>query len=178
MKKTVLILFLGVWIIASAISFDALAEPMGPPHGPSPHGPGFLGGPPGPAPGPPPHGPGHFGLLSAPPDLLEELKLTDDQIKQMRLTYVDYKDRTRKARNALMGLRDEAETMMVSGKIDLAKLAKLDEDTAKLASEVMGEELKMKREQLSKLTPEQMDRLADSLTRKKMPPHGPKPTGK
>lgn len=176
MKKTAAILFFGLWIIASSASFHALAEPLGPPPGPPPFGPGFIGEPPGPPPGPHPHGPGNFGLLSAPPDLLEELKLTDDQSKQMRQAYVDFKNKTRKARNTLMSLRDEAETMMASGKMDAAGLAKLDEETVKAASEVMAEELKMRREQLSKLTPEQMDRLADSLTKKRMPPHAPKPT--
>jgi Spy/CpxP family protein refolding chaperone len=53
------------------------------------------------------------------------------------------------------------EAMLISGKIDQAKLAKLDEETTKLASEVMGEDLKMKREQLALLTPEQIDHLAD-----------------
>jgi len=102
-----------------------------------------------------------------------KLKLTDDQLKQIRVTYVEFRDKTRKARNALMGLGDERETMLISGKVDQARLAKLDEETTKLASEVMGEHLKMKREQLSKLTPEQVDRLSDFLGKRKIP-HGPK----
>jgi Spy/CpxP family protein refolding chaperone len=109
--------------------------------------------------------------------MIEKLKLTDDQLKQMRLAYVDFQDRTRKARNALMGLRDEKKTMLISGKIDQARLAKLDEEAAKLASQVMSEELKMKREHLSSLTPEQADRLADFLSKKKMS-HGPKVMGR
>ncbi|MBI4962111.1 MAG: periplasmic heavy metal sensor [Desulfomonile tiedjei] len=173
MKKTAIVLVIGVLAIASATCFHALAAPQGPPPGPPPHGGGFFGGPPGPPPGPPPHGGGFFGLLDGPPDLMEKLKLTDDQLKQMRLAYVDSQDKTRKARNALMGLHDEKKTMLISGKIDQAKLAKLDEETTKLASEVMAEELKMKREQLSKLTPEQVNLLADFLATKKMG-HGPK----
>jgi periplasmic protein CpxP/Spy len=102
------------------------------------------------------------------PDLIEKLKLTDDQLKQMLLSYVDFRDRTRKARNALMGLHDEKETMVISGKIDQARLAKLDEEVTKLASEVMREGLKMKREGLSKLTPEQVDRLSDFLSKRKI----------
>ena len=58
-----------------------------------------------------------------------------------------------------MGLHDEKRTMLISGKIDQAKLAKCDEEITKLAAEVMGEELKMEREQLSKLTPEQVSDL-------------------
>ena len=151
MKKTTVVFFLGVLVMASASCFYALAGP----------------------PGPPPHGGGFPSLLDGPPDLMEELKLTGDQLKQIRLTFVDFKDRTRKARTALMGLRDEKETLMLYGKIDPAKLAKLDEETTKLVSEVMGEELKMKREQLSKLTPEQVERLAEFLSKRK-PPHGRK----
>ena len=169
MKKTTVVFFLGVLVMASASCFYALAGPPGPP----PHEGEFFGGPPGPPPGPPPHGGGFPSLLDGPSDLMEELKLTGDQLKQIRLTFVDFKDRTRKARTALMGLRDEKETLMLYGKIDPAKLAKLDEETTKLVSEVMGEELKMKREQLSKLTPEQVERLAEFLSKRK-PPHGRK----
>ena len=172
MKKTAIVLIIGLVTLASATCFIALAEPPGPPPGPHPHGPGFFGGPPGPPPGPHP-----FGLLDGPPDLIEKLKLTDDQLKQMRLAYVDFKDKTRKARNALMGLHDEKKTMLISGKIDQAKLAKGDEEITKLASEVMAEDLKMKREQFSKLTPEQVNLLADFLSKKEMA-HGPKMMGR
>lgn len=177
MKKTAIMLIFGLVTLVSAVSFHALAGPPGPPPGPPPHGPGFFGGPPGPPPGPPPHGPGFLNLLDGPPDLTEKLKLTDDQKKEMRLAYVDFQGKTRKARNALMGLHDEKKTMLISGKIDQAKLAKLDEEIAKLASEVMGEELKMKREHLSKLTPDQVNVLADFLGKKEIA-HGPKMIGR
>jgi Spy/CpxP family protein refolding chaperone len=177
MKKPAIVLILGLVILASATCFYALAEPPGPPPGPPPHGPGFFGGPPGPPPGPPHHGPGFPGLLDGPPDLINKLKLTDDQLKEMRLAYVDFQGKTRKARTALMGLHDEKKTMLISGKIDQAKLAKLDEETTKLALEVMGEELKMKREELSKLTPEQVNLLADFLAKKEIA-HGPKMMGR
>lgn len=176
MKKTAIVLALGVLMIAAASCFHALAEPPGPPPGPPPGG-EFFGGPPGPPPGPPPHGLEFLGLWDGPPALIEKLKLTDDQLKQMLLAYADFKDRTRQARKALMGLRDEKETMVISGKIDQAKLAKLDEETTKLASEVMGEDLKMKREHLSKLTPEQVERLAEFLSKRKVP-HGRKMMGR
>ncbi len=176
MKKSAIVLVIGSFVIMSASCFYALAGPPGPPPGPHPHGGQFLAGPPGPPLGPPPGPPllgGFPGLWNAPPDLIAELKLTADQLKQIRLMYVDFKDRTRKARIALMSLRDEKQTMMLYGKIDVAKLAKMDDETVKLASEVMGEDLKMKREQLSKLTPEQQERLAEFLSKRK-PPHGPK----
>ncbi|HTY26007.1 MAG TPA: hypothetical protein VMC85_22955 [Desulfomonilaceae bacterium] len=173
MKKTVIVLILGLITFASATCFIALAEPPGPPPGPPPHGGWFFGGPPGPPPGPPPPEGAFLGLLSAPPDLIEKLKLTDDQVKQTRLAYVDSQDKTRKARTALMGLHDEKKNMLISGKIEQGRLAKLDEDIVKLASEVMAEDLKVKREQLSKLTPEQVNILADFLSTKKMG-RGPK----
>jgi Spy/CpxP family protein refolding chaperone len=169
MKKTGVVLVLGVLVIACATCFTAFASPPGPP----PHGAGFSGGPPGPPPGPPPLGmaffggpPGPppglppFGLLSGPPDLVEKLKLTDDQRKQMRQAFVDFENKSRKARMALMGLHDEKRTMLMSGKIDQARLAKLDEEITELSSEVMSDNLKMKRDLLSKLTPEQIDRMA------------------
>ncbi len=176
MKKTAIVLILGIVTLVSAICFHAFAEPPGPPPGPPPHERGFFGGPPGPPPGPH-HGPGLPGLLDGPPDLINKLKLTDDQLKEMRLAYVDFQGKTRKARTALMGLHDEKKTMLISGKIDQAKLAKLDEETTKLALEVMGEELKMKREELSKLTPEQVNLLADFLAKKEIA-HGPKMMGR
>jgi len=172
MKKTVLVLVLGLFTIASATCLVAFGDPPGPP----PYGGAFFGGPPGPPPGPPPHG--EFpNLWDGPPALIEKLKLTDDQLKQMRLAYADFQERTRKTRNALMGLNDEKRGMLISGKIEAGKVAKLDEDITRLTSEVMAEGLKMKREQLAKLTPEQVDRLADFLARRPHP-HGPKMTPK
>ena len=163
MKKTAIIWIFGLILIGSAACFHAFGGPLGPQPGPPPHGGGFFGGPPGPPPCPPPPGGMLFGLLGGPPHLIQKLKLTDDQLKEIRLAYVDFQDKTRKARMALMGLHDEKRIMLLSGKTDQAKLAKLDEETNKLASEVMGEDFKMKREQLSKLTPEQVDRLANFL---------------
>ncbi len=193
MKKTAVVLAVGVFAIAAATYCHVLAQPVGPPpiggqfsagppgpQGPPPHGGPFHGGPPGPPPGPPDHEGELPNLLNAPPDLIEKLKLTDDQLKQMRLAYVDSQDKSRKARTGLVGLRDEKKTILISGKIDQARLVKLDEDIVKLSSEVMAEDIKMKREQLSKLTPEQMNLLADLLTKKKMGhgPHGPKMMGR
>jgi len=155
MKKTAMVLGLALLTIASGSYFCALAEPPGPPQGPPPFGAGFFGGHPGPPPGPPP-----FGLLSGPPALIEKLKLTDDQRKQMRRLFVDFENNSRKTRMALLGLHDEKRTMLLSGKIDHGELAKLDEQITELASEVMTEDLKMHRDLLSKLTPEQIDRIA------------------
>ncbi|AFM26185.1 Spy/CpxP family protein refolding chaperone [Desulfomonile tiedjei] len=179
MKKSAIVLVLAILFTASVTCLPAFAEPPAPHQGPPPpHGGAFFGGHPGPPPGPPPpHMGGGFGLWDAPPPLMEKLQLTDDQRKQMRQAYVDFQDKTRKTRNALMGLHDEKRTMLISGKIDQAKLAKIDEDITKLSSEVMAEELLMKRQHLAKLTPEQVNLLADFLAKKEMK-HGPKMRGR
>lgn len=187
MKKTAIVLIVGIVTIAMGTSFLALGRPPGPPSGPRPHMGAPFGGPPGPhhgppppggalfggPPGPPPPGGPPLGLLGAPPPLLRKLKLTDEQRKQMRLKYVDFQNKTRQARMALMGLNDEKRTMMISGTIDQAKLAKCDEGITKLTAEVMKERLKMEREQLADLTQEQIDRLAD-FPGKMEKPHHPK----
>jgi hypothetical protein len=103
-------------------------------------------------------------LLDLAPALTDELGLTDEQLGQMLLIYVDYNGRTRKARTALADLHGEKEAMVLRGKIDQARLVKLDQETIELASEVMSEKLKMKREQLSKLRPEQVERFAQFLS--------------
>jgi periplasmic protein CpxP/Spy len=129
---------------------------------------------PAPTPGPPamqapaPDGPGpsgafmgrrhHGNMLEA---MQARLGITDDQKKQIRALYVGCRDRTRKARTELMSLKDEKKTMLLSGKIDQQKLAQLDDQVVKLVSEVMKEKLKLRRDRLALLTPEQIGRLAD-----------------
>jgi Spy/CpxP family protein refolding chaperone len=171
MRKTAVILVFGVLAVASATCCHAFLDFMGPPPGSPPLAPEFFPGPLGPPPGPPPG----CELLGpwGQPDLMEKLKLNDDQLKQMLLAYVDFKGRTRKPRNALMALHDERETMLISGKIDQPELAKLDEETAKLVSEVMNERFKLMRELLSKLTPEQTNVLSRFLAKKDIAPGPP-----
>ncbi len=91
----------------------------------------------------------------------KKLGITDDQKKKMRALYTDFSDRTRKARTELMGLKDEKRTMLMSGKVDQQKLAQLDDQIVKLRTDVMREMLKMKRDRLAILTPEQIEKLAD-----------------
>lgn len=90
----------------------------------------------------------------------KKLGITDEQKKQIRALYVGFKDRTRKSRMELMALRDEKKTMMLSGKIDQAKLAQIDDQIVKLVSEVLRERLKLRRDRLALLTPEQIERIA------------------
>jgi Spy/CpxP family protein refolding chaperone len=104
-------------------------------------------------------GRGHHGhFMEA---MMKKLGITDDQKKQIRGLYVGFKDRTRKARADLMSLKDEKKTMLLSGKIDQQKLAQIDEQVVKLKSDVMREKLKLRRDRLALLKPEQIDRIAD-----------------
>jgi len=91
----------------------------------------------------------------------KKLGITDEQKKKMRDLFVAFSDRTRKARTDLMALKDEKRTMLMSGKIDQQKLAQLDDQIVKLRANVMSERLKMKRDRLAILTPEQIEKLAD-----------------
>ncbi|MBI5249543.1 MAG: Spy/CpxP family protein refolding chaperone [Desulfomonile tiedjei] len=123
-------------------------------------------------------GPGHHrpGLEA----MMKKLGITDEQKKQLRSLYVGFRDKTRKARTELMALRDEKKTMMLSGKIDQQKLAQIDDQEVKLQGEVMKEKLKLKRDRLTLLTPDQLDRMADfqaerSFHAKMMKRHHPGP---
>ena len=91
----------------------------------------------------------------------KKLGITDDQKKQLRALQVGFKDRTRKARTDLASLMDEKKTMMLSGKIDQQKLAQIDDQIVKLRSDIMRERLKMSRDRLGILTPEQIGRISD-----------------
>jgi Spy/CpxP family protein refolding chaperone len=100
----------------------------------------------------------HWPSLEA---IRKKLGITDEQKKQMRALSVGFRDRTRKARMELMSLRDEKQTMLLSGKIDQQKLAQIDDQVVKLVSDVMREKLKLRRDRLALLNQEQIGRIAD-----------------
>lgn len=93
--------------------------------------------------------------------MLKNLGITDEQKKQIRALYIGFRDRTRKTRMDLMSLRDEKKTMLLSGKIDQQKLAQIDDQIVKLVSDLVREKLKLRRDRLALLTPEQIGRVAD-----------------
>jgi Spy/CpxP family protein refolding chaperone len=130
-------------------------HPGGPHGGLEPPHPGHMG--------PPPPG-GHREFFA------KKLGLTDEQKKEMRGLFVNFQDRTRKARMTLATLGDERRTMMMSGKFDEQKLVKIDEETVKVASELMKDRMKMRRDRLALLTQDQIARLADMMMDK--PGHG------
>lgn len=104
------------------------------------------------------HGAGHHGhSLEA---IMKKLGITDDQKKQLRALYVGFEDRTRKARGELFSLKDEKKTMILSGKIDQAKLTQIDDQIVKYVGDVMRERMKMQRDRLALMTPEQLDKIA------------------
>lgn len=145
------VLTLGV----AAFSYGAQDGPAGPANPPMMQsGPGDNPARPGAFARPGHHGPG----LEA---IHKKLGITDDQKKQMRALQVGFRDGTRKARMDLASLRDEKKTMMLSGKIDQQKLAQIDDQVVKLRTDLMREKLKLRRDRLALLTPEQIGRLAD-----------------
>jgi len=93
--------------------------------------------------------------------MMKKLGITDEQKKQIRALYVGFRDRTRKTRMERMSLKDEKKTMLLSGKIDQQKLAQIDDQIVKLVSDLVREKLKLRRDRLALLTPEQIGRVAD-----------------
>ena len=61
----------------------------------------------------------------------------------------------------LKSLKDEKKTMILSGKIDQQKLAQIDDQIVKLVSDLLKEKLKLRRDRLALMTPEQIGRIAD-----------------
>ncbi len=115
-------------------------------------------------PGGPPHesfGKGHRGHSLE--GLMKKLGITDEQKKQFRALYTGFQDRTRKTRMELMSIKDEKRTMLLSGKVDQQKLAQLDDQLVKVKTDLMKERLKMRRDRLALLTPEQVSKVADLM---------------
>ncbi len=104
-------------------------------------------------------GPGRHGR--GPEHMLKTLGITDEQKTKIRDLRVGFSDRTRKNRTSLMSAKDEKRSMLASGKIDQQKLAQLDEQIVKLLGDVLKEKLKLRRDRLALLTPEQIGRIAD-----------------
>ena len=98
--------------------------------------------------------------------LMKKLGITDEQKKQFRALYTGFADRTRKTRMELWSLKDEKRTMLLTGKVDQQKLAQMDDQLVKLKSDLMKERLKLRRDRLGLLTPEQINKVADLMAAK------------
>ncbi len=93
--------------------------------------------------------------------IMEKLGITEEQKAKIRALRVGFLDGTRKTRMDLQSLKDEKKTMLLSGKIDQQKLAQIDDQVVKLASDLLKERLRFRRDRLALMTPEQLGRIAD-----------------
>ena len=93
--------------------------------------------------------------------IMKKLGITPEQKTKIRALYVGFLDRTRKTRMDLRTLKDEKKTMLLSGNIDEQKLAQIDDQVVKLVSDLIKEKLKLRRDRLALMTPEQLGRIAD-----------------
>jgi hypothetical protein len=160
MRKTALCMAVVLAMLTPVLATASDGPPDRPERGN--FGPGeMMGGPRGPERGHSPHG----DMLDGPggAKLAERLGLADDQKKTLREQFVAFKERTRQTRMSLMSLNDEKKTMMMSGKVDQTKLAKIDDEIVKLTGQLMAEKQKMKRDMLALLKPEQLEKVADMV---------------
>ena len=93
--------------------------------------------------------------------MMKKLGVTDEQKLKIRALYIGFADRTRKTRMELKSLKDEKKTMLLSGKIDQQKLAQIDDQIVRLVPDLVKEKLKLRRDRLALLTPEQIGHIAD-----------------
>jgi periplasmic protein CpxP/Spy len=95
--------------------------------------------------------------------MLERLGLSDEQRQKMRDLRTNMKNTSREQRMRLVGLEDEKQTMLSSGKLDIARMEKIDEEILKISTEILKAKLKSRRDGLAVLTSEQMKKLGDGL---------------
>jgi hypothetical protein len=93
--------------------------------------------------------------------LFKRLGLSGRQWKDMATLYAGFKDRTKYAQNTLASLVQEKKEMILSGRIDPLRLAALDDEIATLRSGLYRERLKLIRDRLSVLSPEQLRSLGN-----------------
>ncbi len=77
----------------------------------------------------------------------------------MQLLYTGFQDSTRDTRRNLASRLKEKKDMLRSGKIDEKELAQLDDQIVKLRSDMFRDRLKLVRDRLGLLTPDQTHRL-------------------
>ena len=93
--------------------------------------------------------------------IYKKLGITDEQKTKIRALRVGFLDRTRKTRMELRTIKDEKKTMLLSGKTDQQKLSQMDDQVVKLKGDLLKEKLKLRRDRLALMTPEQIGRIAD-----------------
>ncbi len=92
--------------------------------------------------------------------LQRRLRLSGEQKREMQLLYTGFQDSTRDTRRNLASRLKEKKDMLRSGKIDEKELAQLDDQIVKLRSDMFRDRLKLVRDRLGLLTPDQTHRLA------------------
>ncbi len=93
--------------------------------------------------------------------MFERLGLTEEQRQKLRDLRTSVKNTTRQKRMQLVSLEDEKKTMLSSGKIDMAKMEKIDEEMVKVTGDLLRARHKAKRDGLAILTPDQLKRFGD-----------------
>ncbi len=117
----------------------------------------------GPAPGK-----GPFGRRGALREFIsKELGLSDDQKERMQKLRKDSREKTRETRQAMRKIGDEKLKMLLTGKVNLPTLERLDQELANLHTTLYMERLRARRELLAQLTGDQLKRLGQFLSKKK-----------
>ncbi len=97
----------------------------------------------------------------------KELNLTSEQKTKLRELRKESREAKQDTRSAVREIRDQKLQMLLSGKLDKTKLAELDKNLLKFHSQLEEEHLKMQRERLAILTPDQLKRLGEFLKQKR-----------
>lgn len=93
--------------------------------------------------------------------LFKRLGLSGQQWKNMTALYASFKDRTSYAQSSLASAVQKKKEMILSGRIDQARLVALDDEIATLRSYLYRERLQLIRDRLSLLSSEQLQMLGN-----------------
>lgn len=96
--------------------------------------------------------------------LSKRLGLSDQQMKDMKILFTSFEDRTKSPRSDLKSVVDKKREMLTSGKLDQQKLAEMDDQIAKLRSDLFRERQKLVRDRLSLLNSSQLQKLGHLKT--------------
>lgn len=98
---------------------------------------------------------------------LHDLGLTQEQRAKLRELRTESRQRMQDARTGVKKIREEKLNMLLSGKVDKDRLAKLDKQYMKYHIRIDEERLKMQRERAAVLTPDQAKRLGEFMKSKR-----------
>jgi hypothetical protein len=91
--------------------------------------------------------------------LRKKLGLSKEQMNEMRLLYTDFASRAKDSRKSVVSLLNEKRAMLKSGNIDQKKLNDIDGQLVSLRSDIFRDRLKLIRDRLALLTPDQIRKL-------------------